>query len=166
MATPQVTGVRETLAALKSIDKKLERESRKRMRAAVAPLQNAARALIPSDPPMSGWTRGRYAFDGAKAKSGVKVVVGGRAAKGKNVWPLVTMNQTNAAGAIYDMAGRRSGGSSASGRQFIANLNRHGRASRSMWKAAEGPGLKDVQKQVVEAVNDASKAVNAEIGRG
>jgi hypothetical protein len=166
MATPQVTGVRETLAALKSIDKKLERESRKRMRQTVAPLQNEARSLIPSGPPMSGWTRGRYAFDGGKAKAGVRVKIGGSASRKKESWPLVTMTQNDAAGIIFDMAGRRSSGRSASGRQFIANLNRFGRASRSMWKAAEGPGLKIVQRDLVQAVNDAAKAVNAEIGRG
>lgn len=165
MATaPRVTGVREAMAALKEVDKKLERDLRKRMGSAAKPLQAAAQAKIPSAAPMSNWTRGRYAYDGGAARGGVKVKVGGAARKNRWTWPLVTLTQSNAAGIIYDMAGRRSRGRSKSGVQFIANLNRFGRASRSMWPAAE-QNRKVVDAEILKAIEDTTKTVNAKIGK-
>lgn len=165
MAQGRVTGVRETLAALKQFDPQLERDLRKEIRSIVSPLRSEAQRRIPSAPPLSGWTRGRYAFDGGAARAGVRVQVGGRASKRKRVWPLVTLKQTNAGGAVFDIAGRRSSGSSPAGRAFIAGLNRrHGRASRSMWKAAEGK-LPQIRSEVEDAIEAASKTVNRKLKR-
>jgi len=162
--TPEVEGVRETLKALKAIQPKLQTATRKRMRQAVAPLQNRARSKIASNP-LSGWTSGRYAFDAGSARAGVKVAVGGRASSRKSSWPLVTMTQKDAGGAVFDMAGRRSSGSTPQGAAFIRGLNRHGRASRSMYAAVDDGGLEDVQKGVLDAIADAEKTVNAELKR-
>lgn len=171
MATPQVTGVREALAALKEFDPKLRRETTKKIRSATGPLESAVRGKLPGLP-MSNWRYGRYAYDQGAASSGVRTRVGrGRGggktslvSAGRSSWPLVDVEQRNAGGAVFDMAGRRSSGSSPQGRQFILNLNRHGRASRSMWPAAE-QNLDAVQSAVVKAIDAAAKATNREIGR-
>lgn len=156
--------MRETLAALKKLEPKLQRSARKQMRDAVGPLQSLARSKL-ADQPLSGWKYGRYAYDHSSASAGVKVRVGGAASARRSVWPLVTMTQTNAGGAVFDIAGRRSQGNSPQGRAFIAGLNRYGQASRSMWAAAE-EGIEDVRENVLKAIDEASRQVNADMRRG
>lgn len=156
---PEVEGIRETLRTLKTLDKKLERESRKAMRAAVAPLQSGARSRLVAQP-LSGWTSGRYAYDQGAASKGVKVRVGGSASKRKASWPLVTMTQSNAGGSVFDIAGRSSSGKSPQGRAFIAGLNRYGAASRSMWASAED-NLDEVRKGVLEAIEATERTLNS-----
>ena len=163
-AAVKLEGGSETIRALRDLDPKLRRETRKNIRNAAKPLQSAAKALVPAETPMSGWTSGRYAFTGA-AKAGVKTSISTRGRKSRTTWPLVTLKQTNAGGAVFDMAGRRSNGKTAQGRQFIANLrNRHGRASRSMWRAAEAE-LPNIRKNVEQAVEKAARLTNTELRR-
>lgn len=163
-ARTQIVGVRETIAELKQVDRRLERETRKRMRNAARPLQQAAQAKVPSTTPMSGWTSGRYAFDAGQIRSGIKVRTStARGKKNAKSWRLLELTQNTAAGIVFDMAGRRSSGKSKQGRQFISNLNaRVGRASRSMWPAAE-QNIDKVEREVVKAVEDAAKVVNRRI---
>ena len=152
--TPEVRGVREAMKTLREIDPRLRRESAKSIRTAAQPLVNAARSKVPGSPPLSGWTRGRYAFNGTKAKRGVKAKVGGRARKSSATWDLVTLIQADAGGAVYDMAGRRSAGKSPQGRAFISGLKgRGGGASRTLWPAAEEQ-LPAVQSAVEAAVRE------------
>lgn len=162
MASGLVFGVREAMKALSKVDPVLRRETQKRMRRAAEPLRVAIRAQIPSDPPMSGWERGRYAFDGAAAKRGVRPRYGGRA-RGNNAWPLLTMTQSDAGGAVFDMAGRASSGKSPQGRQFIANLRaRSGQASRSMWRGVEG-NLDAVVTEARRAVEDMKRQIESQL---
>lgn len=162
-AASQVVGVRDTLAKLKKVEPKLRRQVTSQMRRAAKPVQRGIQNQIPTQTPMSGWTSGRYGFDGGAARKGVKIKAGGRASRKKSVWPLLSIEQRNAGGAVFDMAGRRSSGNTPSGRAFIRTLNaRHGRASRSMWKGAEAK-LPEVQKEVLRALATASKSINREL---
>lgn len=167
----QVEGVRETLRELGKVDKSLRRAVGKQIRSAAAPLQAGARSKLP-DSPLSNWTTGRYAYDAGAARSGVIIKLGGgRGPSGgggvigsASVIPLVTMQQKNAGGAVYDMAGRRSSGKSPQGRAFIAGLNRSGQASRSMWPAAEEQ-RPAVEKAVVAAIRDMERVTNERLRR-
>jgi hypothetical protein len=169
MRAGQVTGVRETLRDLRQIDPELKRTTNRRIRGAAEPLTQAIRRLIPSAAPMSGWTRGRYGFDGGAASAGVRARIGGRVshtssglggfAGGSSSWPLLSMEQRDAGGAVFDIAGRSSSGRTPQGRQFIQNLNRHGGASRSMWPGVE-ENIDIVQDEVKRAVDDMSDAIN------
>lgn len=162
-AAPRVEGVRETLKALKEFDPKLRRATNKRIRNSVRPLQDAARARLPGLP-LSGWMSGRYGYDQSAARKGVKAQIGGRGRSGRTTWPLITVRQTNAGAAVFDMAGRRSSGSSPQGAAFIRGLNRSASASRSMWPAAEEK-IDVVRGDVLAAIEDASKLVNRDLRR-
>jgi hypothetical protein len=160
-----VEGVRETLAVLKQADKKMERQVKAAMRKAAKPVQTAIQSHIPSAPPLSGWTSGRYGFDPSAARAGVKIKVGGRASSKRSTWPLLAVEQRNAGGAVFDIAGRRSSGNTPQGAAFIRVLNqRFGPASRSMWRGAED-SLDEVQEQVIAGLEDAAKQINRTIRR-
>jgi hypothetical protein len=86
-----------------------------------------------------------------------------RGARDPNNIPLLTLRQKNAAGAIYDMAGRRSSGSTDAGRVFIRVLNqRGGPASRTMWPGAE-EAMPVVVRQVEAAIDDMMVVLNEEL---
>lgn len=168
MTAPRIEGVRETLAALKDFDPKLRRATDRTIRKAAQPLKSAAQSKIPGQA-LSGWSSGRYAFDGANARAGVRLKLGGgvskRVARSTSTWPLLTMSQSNAGGSVFDMAGRRSSGNSPQGIAFISALNaRFGGASRSMWPAAEEK-LPEVQASVASAVDEAAAQINRQLRR-
>jgi hypothetical protein len=165
-----IEGLARTLKEVGKIDKSLRRALGKEIRNAADPLKKAAQQRLP-DTPLSGWTSGRYEYSQAKARSGVKIKIGGRGRSsggsgfltgGTTESPLVTMVQSNAGGAVYDMAGRKSSGSTPSGRSFIAGLNRQGGGSRSMWPAAEEQ-LGTVEKAVEAAVKSVEKQANVRL---
>lgn len=164
MTITRFEGGADAIKALRDLEPKLKRETRANIRNAAKPLQSAIQSLIPSDTPMSGWTSGRYAFDGGAAKKGVKIQIKTTGRKKAATWDLVTIKQTNAGGAVFDMAGKRSGGNG-TGVQFIANLrNRNGGASRSMWRGAEGQ-LPAIRKNVEAAVMKAALVTNTRLRR-
>lgn len=157
---PQVIGYRETMRELQKLDPALRRETVKEIRRAVVPLQQKARALYPASPPLSGMTRGRLAYTG-KVRSEIRVRVGGRARRKSREWPLVALIQKNAAGSMVDMAGRGPGGSTPQGRVMIEGLNsRMGAASRAMWRVMDSGGARDVERNVLAAVERASQQIN------
>lgn len=155
----KVTGAKDVLKALKDLDPELRKETQAEMRRAVAPMQAAARDYVPSKPPLSGWrATGRLAWTN-KARTGIKTRIGGRYSKTANSWPLVTLIQSDPAGSVFDIAGRSSSGRDPRGQNLIAVLNaRYGRASRSMWRAAEKT-LPEVQDAVIAAVDAASQTI-------
>lgn len=161
-SAPRVEGGAATLKALRQFNPKLRRATDRKIRRAADPLRRAVQARLPGVA-LSGWTTGRYAYAGSSARAGVKVRIGGKGRRSKTTWPLVTLQQRDAGGSVFDMAGRRSRGRTPQGVAFIANLNaRFGTASRSMWPAAE-QNLGPVRAQVVAAIDEASKQVNVQL---
>ena len=160
--TPQVLGVRETLAALKDLEPELRRETVRDIRSAAEPMRLAAQQLVPVEAPLSGMARGRLAW-GPGARRKIRTTVGGRARRERDVWPLVNLIQGDAAGALFDIAGRGSAGSTPQGQALIRGLTqRHGAASRSMWRAAEG-NIEPVQREVIAAIDRAAAKVNRKL---
>jgi hypothetical protein len=149
-----VYGVRETLSALRDLDRELYLAARASMRQAAEPLRADAAARLPSQPPLSGMARGRYAWTPAGTK--VTTVLAGRAPKDKDTWPLVRVRLAGAAASVFDMAGRGSPGSS-----LATNLARKGypRPSRAMWPAAEAH-LPAVTAAVRKALEDTADKVS------
>jgi hypothetical protein len=70
----------------------------------------------------------------------------------------------NPAGAVYDIAGRKTSGMTPQGRALIAKLDRQLKASRVMWRAAERH-LPDVQQGVTDAIIDMEYAIEKRIER-
>jgi len=136
----QVTGVRESLRALGKIDPRLRRASVATLKAAGAPMVQVARLNYPIQPPLSGMANSsRLQYQPGRVKQQVSISVGGRAARGMDRWPVVTLIQKNAGGALYSIAGIRnnaySKAANAGQAQFSELLkSRYGDGQRGMWK--------------------------------
>jgi hypothetical protein len=167
----EVDGVAEVLRALGKVDPELRKATVKAMKVAGDPMAQEARSLFPASSPLSNWgnwttPNGRVIgpYNPAKVKRGVKIAYRGSKVKGsdKDTIPLLTMRQTDAAGAIVDMAGRRSNGRTAQGRAFIEQLRSHGVASRAMWPAAER-NMGRVTAAVEAAINDMAAKIEQDM---
>lgn len=162
-ATMKVEGVTAALKTLRQLDAEFQKQVKKDIRAAAKPLQQKAREYVPLEPPLSGfsrsWTRstgGTVAGWNARGKTRNKVVIktGGKRRR-DGTYLLVAVVQTDAMGAIYDMAGRKSSGNVASGAAMIRNLNKIRSASRGMWPAAEQelPHVQQVVRGILDTVS-------------
>jgi hypothetical protein len=136
----QVTGVRESLRALNKIDPRMKRASVATLKAAGQPMVQVARLNFPIQPPLSGMANtSRLQYQPAKVKQQVQISVGGRAPRGSNRYPVVTLIQRNAGGALYSMAGMSDNVHSRaknSGQEQFSSLlqSRYGDGQRGMWK--------------------------------
>lgn len=162
-ATMKVQGVTGALKTLRQLDPEFQKQVKKDIRAAAKPLQQKAREYVPLEPPLSGfsrsWTRstgGTVAGWNARGKTRNKVVIktGGKR-RSDGTYLLVAVVQTDAMGAIYDMAGRKSSGNTPAGRAMILNLNKIRGASRGMWPAAEQelPAIQQVVGGILDTVS-------------
>lgn len=140
-----VYGLEQTERALKALAPEVGKALDKAIRQALNKTRDAARGRIPDTPPMSGWrttgaTRGRSrggagwpAWDAGKARAGISVRRG--QARGRRLSSVAVawrVQSTDGAGTIFDKATE---GHGSVGEQFIANLDREGKAQRVLWPA-------------------------------
>lgn len=175
----QLFGVRDALAELRSIDPKMRTAAVREVKRDLSGLLEPARARYPASTGLRGWSRGtrggRLGYDGSKVRQGVQVVVGGRKPKGANKFPIVTVVQRNAGGALFSVAGMQNGSQSVRGgkdklgrpysaEQSIAFLNKlaveNGRAQRGLWKARE-----EIQDAAGKSIGIALEKVTAQVNR-
>jgi len=130
----EVIGIRDAVKELKKLEPAVYKEFRKEAVTALKPIVLDAQATLNSagDVPLSGMARkwapkGRqiFPYSQTKAVRGVKVSL--RPSKAA----FLTVQQKDASGAIFDIAGR------SSPNKFGEALNKYGKASRSMWPAAD-----------------------------
>lgn len=185
-----LSGIKETIDALKQFDKKAVRNFNKVINSELSSAETSARSIVArinnsqgTGTPMSGWrqsdptrpssTRGGAgwpAWKPAEVAAGiVKSKAQGRVSANYTTSAGKLINKT-AAGAIFEVAGRKTKGSSArtSGAQFLRNLgNRFGRASRLIWSVVDKDGER-IQRNVAKALEDAKadlqRALNNEKG--
>jgi len=133
--TTEVIGIRDAVKTLKKIEPAVYKEFRREAVTALKPITLDAQATLNNagPAPLSGMARkwapnGRQIFPWSQTKAvrGVKVSL--RPSKAA----FLTVQQKDAAGAIFDIAGR-----STSNRFGEALSRRFGKASRSMWPAAD-----------------------------
>ena len=173
-----IEGIQQALAELNKIDPKFRREITKRIKGAGADIIN--------DAPLSGMVRGNIikgretSWQTDQVQSGFKVKVGARGSRERTVtyarytegvkthdqqvdfnakpYQLMVIQQANAAGAIYDHAGRNPGNST-----FVTNLNAEaGQEPRAIDKAVER-GRVPVTKKVYEVIQDVEKEINRDL---
>jgi hypothetical protein len=174
----EVVGVAEALRVLAKIDPELRKAVIKDMKGAAAPLEGAARSLVPARP-LSNWGNWQTSRDGgpgpgrfvqAKAQKGIKVAFRSGGVKGynKTTFPLLTLRQTDGPGAIYEMAGKKFPGKDAEGKgrgaAMVAKLNQSGAASRTLWPTVEAK-MPLIEKELRAAINTMSDVIIAEILR-
>ena len=153
--TSEITGVKETIKALRRIDPELRKEFNAKYKDAVSPMTNAAKAIYDDQRFPSGTKRtwapgGRKIFPltAAKAKTGVKPKINTSYRGGTALYVM----QANPAAAVFDIAGRSTG----LGAAFSAKFGRD--QSRVMWPVAERHE-KQVKKNVEELVKETTKTV-------
>jgi len=183
----QVQGVREVQRILKQIDAKAQRQTQAMMRKAASPMVSQAKSLTPAVAPLSGWShQGRTGWRTSEVQTKIKASTGGRAIRKNQTWPLLTLSQGNAAGMIYDWAGR----SNYTGRKprsapypgrpqghrlnrqgdaMIRNLPRLGATKGSQYSRVLFPAFVATRDEVVDAILDGldqvAKQINREIER-
>ena len=146
----EVFGIRDAVKELKKLEPALFKEFRKEAGTALKPIVLDAQATLNNagPAPLSGMARkwapkGRQIFPYVQTKAvrGVKVSL--RPSKAA----FLTVQQKDASGAIFDIAGR------SSPNKFGQALNKYGKASRSMWPAADAKE-NEVRSNLADLVAD------------
>lgn len=178
MIKVDVYGVRETLAELR----KYQAETFKRIKTdliqSAQPASDAVGREFPAEPLMN-WhsSGGRLAsksrlppYNGAAAKTKVKVAVSTKRPRGLESYGLVRLQQMDGGAQVYDSAGSVTAGGQGSmasaGSKFIANLDKHlttksrqGRTrSRVMY-----PATKKHLPLIEKAIEDSIRRIDGEV---
>lgn len=163
----QVYGVREALAELHKLGPACRREAVNKIKGAGTELVALGRENYPGARPLRGWGEGqrggRLGYKATKVRNGVKVEVGGRTPRGATAFPVVTLVQKDAGGALFDIAGLRNGanpGRRGPNPSFIRNLDaNYGRAQRGMWRNVAR--IRDrAQDGIIKAVTEVAASTN------
>lgn len=163
----EVYGVQPVLQVLRRLDPELHKQLVEELKTKSEPVRSFVAQGYPSKP-MTNWTlygrtaRGRKMPDTAgptfpryqidKVRKGVQVRVGGRR-RVNNMYPILAFIQKDAAGQIYDLGAVAQ---SKAGTQFVANLDKGGKASRVMWKRVEQkyPEIENDIAQTIKKITD------------
>ena len=179
-----LTGIKETIADLKEFDKDAVKRFNKVINTELASAQRDAKAIIPDEPPMSGWrkadaakgrTRGGAGWPGWNAgevKSKItKTKAEGKVRKGDYTTSAGALLNKSAAGAIFEVAGRVASGTNrvtaqSSSGQFLRTLgNRFGKASRVVWRVVDKDRARieaNVNRALEQAKADLQRHLNRE----
>lgn len=164
--TVTIENVPATLRTLRKIDPELRKRVPEEIKSYAKPLVDTAKAALPTSAPLSGWTAGRFRWRAGTVRNGVKLQFKGSRPKNAPAgsWPVLRLRQTNAAGAVFDIAGRRSSGRTRSGQIMIRELEaRHGRASRSIWPSVE-KHADEIEKGIARIFEGYTQIINRELG--
>ena len=158
--TTEVIGIRDAVKTLKKLEPAVYKEFRKEAVTALKPITLDAQATLNNagPAPLSGMARkwapnGRQIFPWSQTKAvrGVKVSL--RPSKSA----FLTVQQKDGNGAIFDIAGR-----STSNRFGEALTRRFGRASRTMWPAADANETK-VRDNLADLVQTVAKQTETKL---
>lgn len=154
MADVDVTGVRETLAMLRTVDRALWRQAVAELKAPAKVMAAGIRANLPKEAPLKGFDHsGRTGW--RSSRPSVTVKMSGSTAPRKRRAPLLSIRAAGAALSIADLAGRGPHGG-----QLAQALDRYGPPSRWVWPAANR-----YARDVVAGVEKAAKQVQADYTR-
>lgn len=176
----------KVLKAIKNIAPDIDKEMKKRLREVGNRIITTARSNVPADSPLSNWgrepknveawharnnknNRVRYrpggfpTYDSGKIKKGLRANTG--KPKGAKFGAILYLTNRDAAGAIFELAGRKSEGKRGTGGpNFIKVLNDYESASRVIWDAYDSEGRNKIQEEIIDIVNDAQAELNRRFG--
>jgi hypothetical protein len=174
--TVVISGIKETIESLKKFDKDAARRLNKVINDELALAESAARAKVTDAPPMSGWrtvpaingqTRGGKgwpAWEPTAIRQGIKKTRVEGKVRSDYTTSAGALVQRTAAGAIWEVAGRRSGGSG-TGRKMIGVLNeRFKGASRGIWAVVDKDADK-IRTNVRKAIEDAQRLLKQNLNK-
>lgn len=163
----EVAGIKDALAKLNRIDKKLRMQITRDFKEVMQPVVEEAQGRLPFGAPLSGmdykWTTktGYQILPWSGADDTVKAGVSGKKVREfagfqQNLGTFFIRYKGPTA-VLFDMTGRKTPTSDA-GKRFANNMNRkHGQASRVLWPAWDAAGEKVVDKVralVKRVIND------------
>ena len=168
------TGFDETMRVLKQLDPELRKQTLKEIRRPLNAAIGQMRGMY-AQPPMSGWrtvaavngrTRGGAGWPAwTGMERGLKAQVGkSRRQVKRQEWDIASIVQRNAAAEIYEFAERVRSTGWPQAQQFVANLQRHGKPARVVWRVLEKQ-QPDIERAVLAAVRNAEAVVNQKLGR-
>lgn len=164
-----VYGLKDTMKALRSIAPDVAKQYTAEIKAVITPVQTLARAKVPQramrnwDDSGPGVWSTRLGYNAAKVRRGITIRQGGRGRRGTGASVAWKVMNKDAAGAVYEIAGRKSSGSTRAGVAFRSNLTASGgRPSRLIWAAwDELGGDQHITPKVVEIADRASATAQA-----
>lgn len=171
-------GIEETLTALKGFDKTAVKNFNAVINSVLGDAERAARGFVKPDPPMRGWktteplrpkktTRGGAGwppYNQGVIQQGIrKTRAQGKVRKDYTTSAGALINES-AAGAIIEVAGRKSGGTG-SGIQFITNLTDEIKnPSRLIWRAVD-ERKRSAQVKTLAALDEAKAILQRNLDR-
>jgi hypothetical protein len=113
-----VLGLKETLRALDQMDARTRRETRKELYEAAVRVQTLAQSYV--DPEgLSGWKRWKGGYEPARIAQGIRLTtMDRRGYGGRTETSFIAVVNSNVAGAIWELAGRKSDGKKRRGRRM------------------------------------------------
>jgi hypothetical protein len=174
-----LTGIKETLDALKDFDKDAVKRFNKVINNELAGAERDARNIISEDPPMSGWrksdaakgkTRGGAGWPGWNAgeiRSKITKTKSQGKVRGDYTTSAGALLNKSAAGSIFEVAGRKTKATAGrtSSAQFLRNLgNRFGKASRVVWRVVDKDRSR-IEANVARALDDAKAELQKHLNR-
>ncbi len=167
-----LTGVKETLKALQQFDKDAVREFNKVVNSELGVAKKEALSFVTAEPPLSGWAtqparnprsrggQGWPAWDQSIIRGGIKVSKAERRVRSDYTTSAGGLLNKSAAGAIYEVAGRRNNRG-----VFVSNLeNEEGNASRVVWKSVD-KNKDRIQKSISNALDKAKATLQKNLNR-
>lgn len=182
-----LVGIKETIDALKEFDKDAVKRFNKVINTELGNAETSARTIVSrinnsqgTGTPMSGWRQGNAmrpsstrggagwpGFNPADVASGIVKSKAQRRVRGDYTTSAGALLNKSAAGAIFEVAGRKSKGSSdrTQGAQFLRNLgNRFGKASRLIWSVVD-KDKERIERNVAAALEDAKRTLNSHLNQ-
>ena len=159
-----LTGLKETLSALKQFDKDAVKEFTRTVNSELGNAKKDAQGFVKADPPLSGWatqparnprTRGGAgwpAWDQSVIKAGISVSKAERRVRSDYTTSAGGLFNKSAAGVIYELAGRTNKTGN-----FIKNIEgKVGSASRLVWRSVD-KNRPRIEQNIFEALEKAKE---------
>jgi hypothetical protein len=178
-----LTGIKETLDALKQFDKDAVKRFNKVINTELAGAERDARDVISAvgTSPMSGWrtsdparprpgTRGGAGWPGWNTgviQAGIRKTKAEGRVRGDYTTSAGALLNKSAAGAIFEVAGRKTKATVArtGSAQFLRTLgNRFGKASRVVWRVVD-KDRKRIEANVAKALEEAKAELQKHLNR-
>ena len=173
-----LVGIQETLDGLKQFDKDAVKRFNKVLNDVLTDAERAARGFVKADPPMRGWkttdplrpkktTRGGAgwpAYNQGVIQQGIRKTKSQGKVRGDYTTSAGALINNSAAGAIIEVAGRKTGGTG-TGIQFIRNLTDEIKnPSRLIWQAVDAK-KKPAEIKILAALNEAKAELQKNLDR-
>lgn len=174
-----VLGLRETLRAIDSLDSRTRMMVRGELRSIAWKVAVDGQGNVNTQG-LSGWKRWKGGYDPSVIRSGIRVTTVTQQRRGTYERSYVAVVNSTAAGAIWEVAGRRSKGrlprrrtrtgrivgKPGNGRAFVSAItSRDGKASRTVWRAFDYADRTYIRENFARTVDRESRITQSRINR-